>query len=86
MSSLSMSDGHKGNGRGIRPLVPVMGFHRQIPPSETAHDSPGGDVMRRHPNLPDPVFRRLLRDAATRETAYTAERKRIAETHTTKER
>ena len=35
-------------------------------PSDTHPDSPGGDVVRRYPTLPDNVYHRAIRVAAAR--------------------
>lgn len=51
------------------PLSNVQAFPADESDSESIIDSPGGDVMRKYPTLPESVYRRAVNDAIVRETA-----------------
>ena len=53
---------HSGAKRGLRGLLGLL---------DVQHDSPGADVVRRYPTLPDDVYYKVVHDVEERETAST---------------
>jgi hypothetical protein len=49
---------HDGARRNLRSILGL---------DESQHESPGADVLRRHPTLPEDVYRQIVRNAVERE-------------------
>jgi hypothetical protein len=56
---------HHGARRSLRSLLGLPEVHHD-------YDSPGRDVERKYPTIPDDIFRSVVQDAVVRETLFDA--------------